>query len=299
VSDCAPARSLHALVNGLVDYAGLFPPAALTMQDAVVKYAAYGRTPESWLLGRLVVPIARLEETADAAAPHLNAREEPWRLAVTLGDNVSDSAHRVTSFNATHAGRLVVDVVEAKISTTADIERVARAVGQLATVYLETPVAGDPRKLLSAVRDAGARAKVRTGGVTPDAFPTASALARFIVHCAELGLAFKATAGLHHPIRSDYRLTYEGGSPHATMFGFLNVFAAAVFARSGMQETALVRVLDESDVSAFRFDGEALHWRGRSLALERIVEARAAFAISFGSCSFREPVADLQQLRLL
>ena len=84
---------------------------------------------------------------------------------------------------------------------------------------------------LAVLSAAGARAKVRTGGVTEGAFPASHALARFIQSCADAGVPFKATAGLHHPLRGEYRLTYEPGSPHGMMFGFLNVFLAAAFAR--------------------------------------------------------------------
>ena len=80
------------------------------------------------------------------------------------------------------------------------------------------------------------------------------------------------------------------------MHGFLNVFLAAAFAWHG--ERDIEPVLAETDPAAFRFDDRA-HWRDRSLDAEQVREARAHFAHAFGSCSFEEPVRDLEALGLL
>jgi hypothetical protein len=295
----APASSLRALVAGLVDYAGLFPPAALAMPDAVAAYAGYLKAPESWMLGRFVVPVARLGELATDASRWFGAGSEPWRLAALPGDDLADGVQRLVAFNETHAGRALVDVVELRASTPDAIVHAARAVDSAFTLYMEVPVASDPRALLRAVHDAGARAKVRTGGLTADAFPSAEQLARFIVACAELALPFKATAGLHHPLRAEHRLTYEHDAPHGTMFGFLNVFAASAFARAGMAEPAVARLLEERDATALTFADDGLRWREHMISSDELSATRQSFAIAFGSCSFREPVDDLHQLRLL
>jgi hypothetical protein len=139
-------------------------------------------------------------------------------------------------------------------------------------VYYEAPLADAPRAL----------AKIRTGGLTADAIPSAAALAGFLVRRAP----FKATAGLHHPIRAE-------------MHGFLNVFAAAVLAWHGANAPVLIDLLEESDASAFAFSDEALVWRGHRITTAQIEEARRAFAHSFGSCSFEEPVSELRGLGLL
>lgn len=149
---------------------------------------------------------------------------------------------------------------------------------------------------LDQVRLAGCYAKLRTGGVKPEMIPTIEDVAAFIVACADRRLPFKATAGLHHPLRSSQPLTYDAEPPRAVMHGFLNVFMAAVFAWHGERDIA--PILAESDPAAFRFD-ERGHWRDRSLSTEQIRAAREHFAHSFGSCSFAEPVHDLQTLGLL
>lgn len=146
---------------------------------------------------------------------------------------------------------------------------------------------------LDEVKRAGSFAKIRTGGVTPEAIPSIAGVAEYIVACAERRLPFKATAGLHHPIRSVQALTYDAQPARATMHGFVNVFLAAAFAWHG--ESAIHEVLAETEASAFRFDDRA-HWRDWSLSAGQIREARTHFAHSFGSCSFEEPFNDLQSL---
>jgi hypothetical protein len=144
-----------------------------------------------------------------------------------------------------------------------------------------------------------ARAKVRTGGVTSDAFPAADVLARFIADCARLGVPFKATAGLHHPLRGEQWLTYDVGAPTATMFGFLNVFVAASLARTGADEQTLRGALEERQPGAFDFRDDGLRWRDRAVPLDELTATRRDLALSFGSCSFREPVDDLRDMHLL
>ena len=292
------SRSLHALAAGLVDYAGLFPPAALDMRQAAEQYAAYRSSPESWMLGRFVAPVAKLDELA-AEAVRLGADHvSPWRVAAIGGADPVADADALRRVNASRRG-ILVDVVEHRTATAEAVRAAARATPAGVTLYAEIPLADEPRPLLAEVKSAGVRAKARTGGLTPDVFPTPPQLARFIHACAALDVPFKATAGLHHPVRGEFPLTYVTDAPRGTMFGFLNVFAAGAFARTGMDEPTLARLLDEREAGAFEFAEDSLTWRGHRLALDQLVDARASLAIAFGSCSFREPVEDLQQLALL
>jgi hypothetical protein len=294
-----PATTLHALVAGVVDYAGLFPPAALSMDEAAAAYAAHVASPDAWMLGRFVVPASRLDELAAAAARHAAPTSVPWRLSALVGDDPANESARIRAFNAAHGGRLVVDAAEPRVASLAALEPAHAALGAELTVYVELPVGDEPRDWLRAVKRAGARAKVRTGGVTAGAFPTAPHLARFIVRCAELGVPFKATAGLHHPLRGERTLTYAADAPSATMFGFVSVFLAGAFALEGMGEPDVERLLEERDAAAITFGHDSVRWREHTLPLDRLRHARASFALAFGSCSFREPVDDLRQLALL
>jgi hypothetical protein len=293
-------NAARALLAGLVDYAGLFPPAALSMDQALAEYAGWRRSPEAWMLGRFVVPAGRLAELSRAADAHLPepGAGEPWRLSALLGSDLHGDAARVTAFNTSTAGRAVVDAVELKAGSAKEAETALEALPGGLAAFVEVPLDGDLDALLGALKARGARAKARTGGVVPEAIPSPAALARFIAACAEAGVAWKATAGLHHPLRAEHALTYAEGSPRAVMHGFLNVFAAAALARAGASLDELEAVLREQDPAAVRLD-DALAWRHLRVSGDEVQDARRAFATSFGSCSLAEPVGDLRALGVL
>ncbi len=232
--------SLQALLRNLIDYAGLYPPAALPLPQVLENYARYLDSPERWMLNRLVLPEARLGEVA--LAPD-------WHVTALADGEPGPLPPQVESLETRSAARL-----------------------SLAT-YCEAPLD----------RIGNAFAKIRTGGLTPESVPSAEYLADFLVEAAARRMAFKATAGLHHPIRS------------ATMHGFVNLFVSAAFAWHGEQRE-ITRLLNEQDATAFQFREDRLNWRGRSLSTGQIAAARRDFAHSFGSCSFEEPIADLRQL---
>lgn len=286
--------SLDALLAGLVDYAGLFPPTALTMSDAVRAYGMYRSGPRASMLGRFVVPAQRLTEFAEAAAPLL-VSGDPWRLSV-LAEPAD--AVRLRAFDAEHAGRAVIETIETK-ATTVDAVSAAAVLGADRTTFVEFPLDADPAVFLAALAECGLLAKARTGGVVAGAIPSSAQVARFIGACARANVPFKATAGLHHPMRGEYRLTYDENSDYGTMFGFLNVFAAAVFARCGASDAEIAAILDERAAAALQFTDGALLWRHWRASSVDVSLARASFATSFGSCSFAEPVDDLMTLGLL
>jgi hypothetical protein len=295
------SESARALLAGLVDYAGLFPPAALRMDEAVAEYARWRRSPEAFMLGRFVVPCARLVELGAAAEAHLPVAGsgDPWRVSALLGADPHGDAARVESWNASHAGRAVVDAVEVKASSPAQADESLEALPAGLTAFVEVPLDENLEGLLAALARRGARAKIRTGGVVPEAIPDAGEVARFIAACASSGAAWKATAGLHHPVRAEHALTYEATSPRGVMHGFLNVFAAAAFARTGAALAELEAVLREPLAQAFRFDDLGLAWRQLRATTPELAAARRDFAGSFGSCSFAEPVAELHALGVL
>jgi hypothetical protein len=289
-------RAASSLLDSIIDYAGLFPPAQLGMGAAVARYAAHRRSAEGWMLARFVVPATRLGEFGAAAAELVSepAPAGPWRLAALLGADVAADAARVTAFNTAHLQRALVDTVELKAGTVEEIERVSGAVPRDLTAFVELPLTADLGSLLRTLRACGARAKVRTGGVVPGAIPATADLAAFLVACAAARVPFKATAGLHHAVRGRRSLTYAADAPHGTMHGFLNVFAAATLAWDGADAAEVEAVLCEQRTDAFRWRDDGLAVGDRLLEAEELARARAEFAMSFGSCSFDEPVADLQ-----
>jgi hypothetical protein len=296
---------VDALLMGLVDYAGLFPPAALAMGPAVRSYAAYVVSdPDRRALGRFIVSAARLEELSDEAAPLLGRGGTPaWRVSALVGSEVEADMARIGEFNRRHrvgrgTGFATIDAIEGKASTAGDVARLVAARPDDVELFVEIPTASDPSPLIAELAHGGARAKVRTGGTTADAIPAAAELVRFFRACARAAVAFKATAGLHHPVRGEYRLTYEADSPSATMHGYVNLFVAATFVRIGVPAADAVAMLEETRAGAFAFDADGVTWGNRRATTPAIRAARANYALSFGSCSFREPVDELRALGL-
>ena len=235
-----PTGSLRALLANLIDYAGLYPPAALPLPAVIENYQCYLTSKDAWILNRLVLPAAQLDELRIG---------ENWRVTLLVDGEPGPLPPQLETLESKAGRRLSLPT------------------------YCEAPI--------DQIKDTFA--KVRTGGLTPEAAPTASVLTDFLCEAAARRLPFKATAGLHHPIRG-------------TMHGFVNVFAAAAFAWHGLDRAAVLDILNEADPAGFEFLDDELRWRGRKITATQIAAARRDFAHSFGSCSFEEPIADLREL---
>jgi hypothetical protein len=290
-----PAQSLRAMLAGAIDYAGLFPPAALDMTAAVRNYAAYRRGDHAWALGRFIVPVSRLAEFE--ATLYNETDDEDWPVSALIDREVAKCISDIFTFNKRR--RAMIDTVEVKAATVEEIKNAASAIPDILTTFVEIPIGPELRTLVAAVKSAGFRAKVRTGGIVQSAFPTSSELAAFIHTCVAARVTFKATAGLHHPIRSEYRLTYENGSPTGTMYGFLNLFVATGVAMRGGSVTDIRTVLEERSTATFGFPDGSITWRTFTIDATGVSSLRAQGAASFGSCSFTEPIDDLTTLALL
>lgn len=227
----------------LIDHAPLFPPASLAMGAAVAEDARARASEHSWMLARFVCPASRLTELEGALEP----AGAPALSVVLDGGDWRDTPFRVEA----------VEMVGVSREDLADVE-----------TFCEVPLDDGWRDTLAAVAAAGARAKIRCGGA---AVPSEETVAAFVVAARDADVAWKATAGLHHPVRSERE------------HGFLNLLQAVGVAEDGAGEAAVRAVLAERDPAALRG------------AVER---ARGRF-VSIGSCSFAEPVADLQGLGLL
>jgi len=287
--------SSTALLAGVVDYAGLFPPAGLSMAAAAAEYHAALTSAHAWMLGRFVVPAARLSELAEArtALPRLSQ----WPISAIVRDESHDDLNTLAAFNAAAAQQHArVDTVEAKPQLLAGVDWLAAQVGDGIEIYVEVTPGPDVDQWLDRVAARGLRAKVRTGGLTTDAFPTPTALAAFIAAAVGHRVPFKATAGLHHAVRGAYRLTYADGAPHAPMYGYLNVLLATAAVRAGRPRAVVEALLQQTDTSALAFTDEAVSWGAEQFPLSTVRDTRQHHLVSFGSCSFREPVDEFDAL---
>ena len=292
------SHPIKNLFTGLIDYAGLFPPAKLDMGPAVLEYNRQRKSKQSWILARFIVPTGRLQELEGAMDRH---RDEDglWPLSVLVGGDLSAARDRIDAFNARNAHRAKAEAIEYKPAGAGDVADAARIFDGF-EIFFEVAHDQDPTDLFRAISRVGGRAKIRTGGVTEDAFPTPQQVSRFIRAARMSGIPFKATAGLHHPLRGTYRLTYEDESPSGTMHGFLNLFLTAAFIHHGELPPELAEeLLQEKAGGAFDFSSAGVAWRGHRLTADELAKARHELAISYGSCSFQEPIDDLRSLHLL
>jgi hypothetical protein len=291
-------EALRALLEGLVDYAGLFPPAGLDMDPALRNYLGYLDDEDRWMLGRFVVPAGRRDELMHSLpSPDTSIDLSVLARADLLHDDAA--ALPAEAIEILLTDDLVAGLDHQRIAMWIDHarEEIRRAGRAETPLFLESPT---PKAMtavvrgIAAARDGAVSLKIRTGGIAPGAFPGPEQVAATVIACRDAGVAFKATAGLHHPVQ---HFNEEVG---AHMHGFLNLFGGAVLAAEhGLDEAALIRILEDEDPSSWRFTAGTLSWRDLSAPAASVREARKSLATSFGSCSFDDPRDDLRALGLL
>ncbi len=301
----------RAFFSHLIDYAGMFPPASLSLDEAVRNYAAYLKSDDAWMLGRFVCFASQLAEL-DAYAELFDERV-PLKISALGVKNPTrqefvrefeTTRTQIETFNARWAGQGCVDAAEIMIPTNFDeIYFLGGAWAkegktQNVKLFVEIPFDGEWADSLPRVLDALAIQnigfKLRTGGIVASAFPTTEQIARAIIACRERGVLLKCTAGLHHPLRK-----FDASVP-TTMHGFVNVFGAGILALArGLPEKVMREILAETDANNFCFDENAFAWRDVRATDAEIANARRALMLSFGSCSFDEPRDELRALRWL
>jgi hypothetical protein len=293
--------SARAAFDALIDYAGLFPPATLTLADAQRAYQAARRGSYAWMLGRFIIP-APLAIAADASI------EGPFSLIV---DPDVDSLNAAGALRAQDVRIEALEIpLQKSISPFREVlssDEVLDVVGALEAdltvaklrdlpTYVELPWTPPWRAVMSEALETFARfelgAKMRCGGVTAESFPSVDDVAEFIAAAHAAKVPFKATAGLHHPIR------HRDRSSGFMMHGFVNLIAAAALAPSVDGETVR-QIVAEEDPGAFVFDADSFSWRGLRIGVEQIERTRREAFVSYGSCSFAEPVEDLVALGVL
>ncbi len=310
-------QAIRSLMESLIDYAGLFPPARLDMKTACEHYARYLHSEHAWILGRFICSASRLDELSEHGAmlmPGTHAtsgyREhataiEPWRISVVIDTDLERALDAIVAFNERHgaedAGLAVCDTIEIRAPDARTIDRTIECLPEAIVPFFELDPSQDLRGLVAALAGDEACAKIRCGGVRPEMIPLPEHIARFIDTCAQARVPFKATAGLHHPIRAEYPLTYDEHPPRAVMHGFLNVFLAACFRLHdrSFDGEAMTSILHETDAARFVFTDETIRWQTHELDIEALTHARGSFCLAYGSCSFSEPVNELRDLGLL
>ena len=301
---------LRALLASSIDYAGLFPPARLALEPALQNHAQYVRDPDSWMLGAFILPVADFT----AAAPGLSEfdREHPLRISA-LGpktdnasaflDSLAAAMESIASFRAKFGDRASIEQFEMPLPADLTVDTLdeirTHALNAGLNTFWEAPApAAESAIGLIAQNNSehpGRKLgfKLRTGGVTAEAFPSAGQIGAALSAAGTRGVPIKFTAGLHHPVR----LFHD--SVQTKMHGFLNVLGAGILAlEHGWTQAQIVEMLEDEDPASFSFSDGAFAWREWSVAAERI-RVHRELVTSFGSCSFDEPREDLRALKLL
>ena len=311
-----------SLLEGAIDYAGLFPPAQLALDEAFARFVEHRSSDEGWMLARFVCPAARLDELEP-----LVADTDPSQLPIAVsvlgrgGDtlenflqSIDEDEKRMAAFAGRLDERIVVDAFEVRLPEAGGAAvAVNEAWGRLTkngsrplTPFFEVSLLGEWRPRLpaavAAVRDTDRKAgddhrvglKIRCGGLEAAAIPEIEAVAAAIATCRATDVPLKATQGLHHPFRHhDHELD-------TWVHGFINLFSASVLAHvHDLPVKQLIEIIADVDPEAFDIAPERLRWRHLDASAEDVAESRRSLLTGFGSCSFTEPRDDLRTLGIV
>jgi hypothetical protein len=304
----------------VIDYAGLFPPAELPLKEAVREFLAIRQSPEAWMLGAFVIPASRVTEL-EPWADDLFRRDQPMKLALLSRpaddpedwtSKLGDDLHRSGGFIDRHLDGIASTAWEiappAKFQVGSTLSAILAIVEDLTSsrritnVFCEVPGSPEAAELRQSMIEIHAcnpnsplfGFKLRTGGPTAKAFPTVRQLASIVHACQQHHCRWKATAGLHHPLRH-----FDAGLG-VRMHGFLNVLFAAVLADAhSLPESQIAEVLADEDAANFHVTDDGIRWRDGSASVAQIESTRWTTFQSFGSCSFAEPRDELKSLGLL
>ncbi|MEX2105024.1 MAG: hypothetical protein WD907_06835 [Bacilli bacterium] len=311
-------RSLHAFLSNLFDYAGLFPPANLPLEKAVSNYARFLTNQDSWMLGRFIIPASRLNELE----PHMHLFTESLPLScAVLGrrslnakdclEGLKADLESIQSFRKHYGSILEIGVLELPLPPVSLNSELIECIGMLSekqglvtfceiTYPLDSHWEHQLLETLNQIQEYNLKGrqklglKLRTGGVTSDAFPTPAQVSAALLGCGNRNIPMKFTAGLHHPVRM-YR--DEVGT---RMHGFLNVFIAGMLAHEhDLDIHAITNIVTDEEATNFCFLDDHFTWKDYKLSVMAIEKLREVGLRSYGTCSFDDPREDLRNLEIL
>ncbi|MCW5946084.1 MAG: hypothetical protein KIT74_03560 [Fimbriimonadales bacterium] len=299
-------RSLRLLLTGIIDYAGIYPPAQLPFEESLRNYVDYADSPFHWLVGSFVCPVDKLAELKSREHEYAQLESLPIALIGRGGSSPEELLSHCNEdfevFDALRSSQCEARSYEFRIpANLAAAESLGEALKRATAgcpaskVFCEIPIIELSRDQIdSAIRSVSITkrsfVKFRLGGVNAQAFPDTETLAGAIESAASADISVKFTAGLHHPFYHIDKVL------DVRMHGFLNVFCAAVLAKAhGLESQTIEAILMETDRAEFCFDDDGMKVGNIEANIAQIESGRA-FAVGFGSCSVMEPVEDLQNL---
>jgi hypothetical protein len=293
-----------AAFAALIDYAGLFPPSSLDMAGAVEGYRAARSSDSRWVAGRFLCPASRLEELAGTLMTTFTTGEDPWEVGVVLDTDPGKGASAAQTFHAEMQPAATIASAEAR-----PLERtpasITALVGTLVSIQPEVvpfieviapgPFGDQIGTVAHALREFGrvGGVKIRCGGTVASMFPDPATVASFILDGTNARLPFKATAGLHQPIR------HYDADLGVWRHGFVNLLVAAAAAETGHGIDTLTTIIADADPDAFIISTAFITWRDISIPGPAMRRVRTRGFVAYGSCDFFEPVEALKNLSFL
>ncbi|MBK8551739.1 MAG: hypothetical protein IPL53_12015 [Ignavibacteria bacterium] len=320
------AESLICFTNKIIDYAGLFPPAKLSLPDALKNYYEYRKGRYDFMLSKFICPVKQLPELEILLVNNYSDQEMISVSVLSSGGNrVDDFKNNLkndltvwkefhlnnkekvstNSFELKLPDELIFENDSKNISSFIDFisESIKEEISEPVIIYIEgnmnNEYEANSKSVIEGIeihnfKNFNAGFKLRTGGVEAAAFPSSEAIAFCIRRCLDKKVPVKFTAGLHHPFRH-----YDTGIG-TMMHGFINVFGAGIIAmRHDISDHGMAEILNDEDPADFIFTDDYFSWKDWKIEIADIKYARKNLVLSYGSCSFDEPVDDLKSLKLL
>ena len=241
------------------------PPCQLELEPALKNQAQYLRAADAWMLSAFVLPLdqfgaaKQLLTEFDPLHPlHVSALGPKTENAAAFRDALAKTDTAIRSLSTHNVDLVSVRQLEMFLPPDVDSQLLSETrsiLGSLPTFWEAPP---DRAEQTIALVELNSNAdsptfgyKLRTSGVTADAFPTSPQITQALVTPATHQVPIKFTAGLHHPLRM---LRDE---VKTKMHGFLNVLGAAVLAAEykwDARQTALM--LEDENADSFSFTDE-------------------------------------------
>ena len=327
-------NSVRVFMNEIIDYAGIFPPAGLTLKESFDNFNDYRFYKHNWMLSKFVCPFSKLPELAELITQKSGEDKSGKLKIAVLGSiskdeaafekNIGKDINDIHRFLKKNESKVVIESFEVRLPpdlTTfrqsgdfIDIlnnvrEKASEHISRSMQIFLETEYTSkDWRDTIDSLSSTlsvcnnyysdekdymNLGFKFRTGGITLESYPTIEQAAYAIGKCLDNKVPFKATAGLHHPVR------HFSEQAKTKMHGFLNIFGAGIlYFCKKIEPNELIKVIEDENPENFKFDEDSFSWRNRKVTVPEIEEARK-FMLSFGSCSFDEPRHDLRNMKVL
>lgn len=277
--------SQHFFLQELIDYAGTFPPAGLSLSQALANFRQYQQGLAPSMLGRLICAGSALASLSELLQPADNLL-----LSVLLSQ--PEEVALVEEFHARVNKSVRVDTVETAWNEQAP--KWADRWNYRLFFEVGSDAAAEAARMC-APQSARLCLKLRTGSVKPEGIPSPEAVVAFLQAAHQSRVGYKFTAGLHHARPGDYALTYEANSPRGCCYGFSSLFGLACLHWHGrLNDDQLLQGLRAQAVT--QVDAGGLICQEAHCSAEEIAEYRRLGGRSFGSCSFEEPLQELQEM---